>query len=1082
MAEKANLKIADQAAVAEDDPFAELTRIMGFDPRQPVKPAAAVAKPAEVKPAEPQIDEADFGIDLERELMGDFAAEEAPVAAYSPPAAAEEPVQAYAPKTADTTVAEVAPQAEAVAEEPGQQWSAPAEEAPAVEAEGVAEAAAEAEEIRVEDDAPVEAPIGFQAEGHEADSADQPAVQWPAVEELPLAEAEMTAPEPELHAAAPAEADEPAAEAAGEPVAEADHAPLAFADEGEPEAVEDAAAEPGIVETAAAERRDESVARPEIDEPVARAEIPEQDGTRAEAPGSSEWELDQHFDMAFADQPEHQPLAAVHHADEADASRSPVTDDVAEAAEETAYRLPLGAAFSPQPWDDGQVDRQPETVVPEASLETSLEEELNALLGNEPVAAADHHVSGGHDHAEPVQAAAPVAEPQPHWHDEPAMQAYDDGNAAAVDEEWLEPVDVAEVARQDQAWSSVAAPRHAEADDELDGLFDDQAFDAAISDAVAQAGDDTGQGEPAAAQTWEPEESMPRDGHDPYAALAAMSADLQVSRSWQHAPEPEQTFEPPAPAAAVAAARQEVPDIETVEVPEQAVALADDLDLPVLAYEDEPAPVRPYDDLDAEFSNLLQGMNAGVAEQAVQSQQPADRREIRIEQPASVGYFDDPAVPAVAGAAVAGAIAARAAAGGDYGYAYQEAPRAAAAGGRQDAGSDAQFAYDPDFDEEIAGPAYTQLAERPSRRRGLVIAAVVGGVALLGGVAAFALSYGEGPGSGELALVKADPSPVKIKPENPGGATIPNQDAKVYDSVAGAGGSGEPTQEKLLNSAEEPVQMPTPDDEPVDLAMQDDEAAAGQPAETAAAGPQAPAGQPMPKGADRIEQVIQDPGVDDSVEVAAVAPRKVRTMIVKADGTLVAREEPAPAAAPALDSASEGIVDPVASSPTPAGEGAETTATVPSAPQPAAAAAPQQPAATAPQQPAAAAPQARAAGTTPDRVPVAPARPSDQPVDIVGEVKAERVAALDPAAAPAPGSWSMQIASQPTEAAAQSSYQDLQRRYGSVLEGKQATIVKAEIAGKGTFWRVRVPAGSRNDAVKLCETYKAAGGSCFVSR
>jgi hypothetical protein len=43
-------------------------------------------------------------------------------------------------------------------------------------------------------------------------------------------------------------------------------------------------------------------------------------------------------------------------------------------------------------------------------------------------------------------------------------------------------------------------------------------------------------------------------------------------------------------------------------------------------------------------------------------------------------------------------------------------------------------------------------------------------------------------------------------------------------------------------------------------------------------------------------------------------------------------------------------------------------------------------------------------------------------------------------------------------------------------------IVKAEIAGKGTFWRVRVPAGSRNEAVKLCESYKSAGGSCFVSK
>ncbi|TGP57860.1 SPOR domain-containing protein, partial [bacterium M00.F.Ca.ET.229.01.1.1] len=106
---------------------------------------------------------------------------------------------------------------------------------------------------------------------------------------------------------------------------------------------------------------------------------------------------------------------------------------------------------------------------------------------------------------------------------------------------------------------------------------------------------------------------------------------------------------------------------------------------------------------------------------------------------------------------------------------------------------------------------------------------------------------------------------------------------------------------------------------------------------------------------------------------------------------------------------------------------------------------------------------------------------SDQPVDIVGEVKPDKVASIDPAAAGG-GSWSMQVASQPTVESAQSTYQDLQRRYGSVLAGRTANIVKAEIAGKGTFYRVRVPAQSRNDAISLCTSYKAAGGTCFVSR
>jgi hypothetical protein len=51
-----------------------------------------------------------------------------------------------------------------------------------------------------------------------------------------------------------------------------------------------------------------------------------------------------------------------------------------------------------------------------------------------------------------------------------------------------------------------------------------------------------------------------------------------------------------------------------------------------------------------------------------------------------------------------------------------------------------------------------------------------------------------------------------------------------------------------------------------------------------------------------------------------------------------------------------------------------------------------------------------------------------------------------------------------------------------VLSGHTANIVKAEVAGKGTFYRVRVPAQSRNDAIALCTSYKAAGGNCFVSR
>ena len=1098
MADKANLKIAAQPAISDDDPFAELTRIVGFDPRQPVKPTSIVkpARPVTVEPANDVFSETDLSLDLERELMGDFALDEA----AAPAVFAEQPSSAFADEApaafAEELTAPVAeqPEYDEVAEMHAR--IAEAEAAHAAEAAHVARAAHQAP-AAVEQPwfRPVEAEVEAEAEA-EAAPVETVAEQ---VDEtgLSLAEAEMYAPaEPEMPA-------------------------------GEIELPETAQAwsseEPVWSVEAAEEVQPEQVEAPE--QPEAAIEFAETEVAPEMAADASpsEWDLDQHFDAALAGQ--QAPVAEY----QEPVAETPVEDalsfdpEIEAHSVETPEAEPELAHASVQDFDP--IDFEPirdeaphaaaeadQEIAPDHALEASLELELNALLGNEiqpaPVVA---QVS----YEEPAQA-LPAFEPEEEVFAPPeasfddereaapavdhyapasvqALPVYDEADERADDQAFdTRPIDLANQHGQDWQSSSVK-PVIQTAEDDLDMLFDDQAFEAAITNAVAQADVESLHGEPVARRIEESEDSMPRDGHDPYAALAALSADLKSGRSWQDAAAKPGEANPYAPqsafagyrpaASALGVARPEMPDIETVDVPEQAVALADDLDLPELAYEDEPTLAPRYDDIDAEFSHLLQDMNVRGVDPAPVAQAQASGYSAASYHS---DYFDDrPAV--AAGAAVAAAGMARPVLAGDYDPAYSDAPRTAAGqgarAGQQPELTDMEFAYDPDLDEEIAGPAYTPLTERPRPRRGLMVAAIVGGVALLGGVAAFTFSFGDGKGSEELALVKADPSPVKVKPENPGGTTIPNQDSKVYDSVAGADAPTTPTQEKLLSSAEEPVDMPTTEDEPVESPMSAmEEASDGEPAavdNTPTAGPVAAdattptTDAPTPKGEDRVEQAVQDPGVDSSVEVAAVAPRKVRTMIVKADGTLVAREEPAPAADQPVTSAAEGIVDPVASTALPAGESADTTSTVPAAAdtaKPASAAA----------KPAASAPARRAAGTTPNQAPIAPTRPSDQPVDIVGEVKPQQVAALSPAASA--GSWSVQIASQPTEAAAQSSYQDLSRRYGKVLGGKQATIAKAEIAGKGTFWRVRVPAGSRNDAIKLCESYKAAGGSCFVSK
>ncbi len=185
-----------------------------------------------------------------------------------------------------------------------------------------------------------------------------------------------------------------------------------------------------------------------------------------------------------------------------------------------------------------------------------------------------------------------------------------------------------------------------------------------------------------------------------------------------------------------------------------------------------------------------------------------------------------------------------------------------------------EFDDDPGLDEAISVRSMAASRQKP-QRRGMLVAAIVGGVAIVGGLGAFALSFGD-DGSDTPAIVKADDGPVKVKPENPGGTTVPNQDSKVYDTVAGQGSAAEPQQEKLVTTAEEPMDMTPPA-----VAPAGEDMAAGA----------------LPKGEDRIEQILQEAENQTDTEIAAVAPRKVRTMVVKPDGTLVSRDEPEPAQA-----------------------------------------------------------------------------------------------------------------------------------------------------------------------------------------
>lgn len=530
---------------------------------------------------------------------------------------------------------------------------------------------------------------------------------------------------------------------------------------------------------------------------------------------------------------------------------------------------------------------------------------------------------------------------------------------------------------------------------------------------------------------------------------------------------------------------------------EEPVAAISEMDVPAVPVPEQDRPAQPpadYElDIESEIVHLFGAASAGAA---VAAAAPASRNDSQplAQSPAEVAaLLEDPTFDRVVEEDFRRSLSER--------RAMNEARSSVAAEGPVD--------------------GYAEYPSLPGRNllRRAALASVV--VLLVGGGLFYAFLFRDGASgtTGEPQIILADKDPIKIVPVEKGGKTVPNQDKAVYDRVAGAQDSA-PAQGTLVSSTEEPVDVVqrtlTPEQLPLEGsadAVPLPTATPVDPEETARLLPEEPA------------------AAATDTAVPAVSPRKVKTMIVKPDGTLVAREDIVPAEQPveqpvtelaAVDPAPASETTPVSSTATaepvnPVNADAETPVAIPAADatlrqdQPVAQ---EQPVATPDAQQTALAEAATTAveETAPVRVvrtttitgqaPVPQSRPADQPVNVVGTVTDQgnvQTAAANPAtttATPAEtpvqpqaasttvpaGSYVVQIASLPSEAEAQRSYNNLSGRYTSVIGGRGVDIKKAEIAGKGTYYRVRIPAGSRDEANNLCARLKSAGGSCIVTR
>ncbi len=350
-------------------------------------------------------------------------------------------------------------------------------------------------------------------------------------------------------------------------------------------------------------------------------------------------------------------------------------------------------------------------------------------------------------------------------------------------------------------------------------------------------------------------------------------------------------------------------------------------------------------------------------------------------------------------------------------------PQSAAIDGAED---------DPWLTDDVVLPPPPPAAAPKASRRGLYAGAGIGAVALLTLGILYAFKGNILTASGEPPTIRAMNGPSKVPPPDAGAPEVADADTTVLDHNA--------TPDKRQST-----RMVTHEEQPVDLSH------------------------------------AQGAG-DDTKSGPVMEPKRVKTMVVRADGTIVGNE-PAPAAAPAAPAA-------LAAAPAPPAAAAAGPLTIfpPLSPS-------NEPAEPAPQVKAATPKATARVATTPKAgtaaiATAAPAAPAavtkPRPPRPAAAAKPALEAATDAAPDPTPtgatgGGFAVQLAAPASEQEAHDVAARLQKKFAAQLDGMKPSIKQADAGGRQVY-RVRVGNLSREDAAALCDKLKAGGGACFIAK
>ena len=89
---------------------------------------------------------------------------------------------------------------------------------------------------------------------------------------------------------------------------------------------------------------------------------------------------------------------------------------------------------------------------------------------------------------------------------------------------------------------------------------------------------------------------------------------------------------------------------------------------------------------------------------------------------------------------------------------------------------------------------------------------------------------------------------------------------------------------------------------------------------------------------------------------------------------------------------------------------------------------------------------------------------------------------LGPTIATVTAPWGVQVAGHFSRARVMRTYAEVQRRFADILGEQPPMVIGSRMHGRGTriFYRARVPTQTREEANRLCDDIRAAGGSCVV--